>query len=59
MECASATPARPNIISRRCRWIIETSFGFVAPQFDAIEAQIAASWQYAAVRAAHAKFNVK
>jgi hypothetical protein len=29
-ECASVTPARPNSISRRCRWIIETSLGFVA-----------------------------
>ena len=34
-ECASATPASPNIISRRCRWIIGISLGFVALRFRA------------------------
>jgi hypothetical protein len=52
-EYASAALARPNIISRRCRWIMGTSRGFVVScDFTSIEAQVAFGWQYTTISGA-------
>jgi hypothetical protein len=47
--CASATPARPNMTSRRCRCIIFASLG-LSLGFSQIEVRVYAFWQYLAIR---------